>query len=149
MDIIFDVDGTLLDITHRIHLIRPSEGGKKDWEAFRAAARDDKIIWPIMHTLRALRHHGHSILVVTGRMEKERPLLLRTIGDQMYWDPDIPIYMRKNDDVRPDHVVKLEILHEIRLSGYKPVLTFDDRNQVVNMWRAQGIVCAQVAPGEF
>lgn len=31
----------------------------------------------------------------------------------------------------------------------RPILTYDDRRQVVDMWRARGVVCCQVAPGEF
>jgi hypothetical protein len=33
--------------------------------------------------------------------------------------------------------------------GYEPIMVFDDRNQVVKMWRERGIVCAQVAEGDF
>lgn len=29
------------------------------------------------------------------------------------------------------------------------VMTFDDRDRVVAMWRRNGVVCAQVAPGDF
>ena len=29
------------------------------------------------------------------------------------------------------------------------VMVFDDRDRVVNMWRRNGVVCAQVAPGDF
>ena len=42
MDVIFDIDGTLLDITHRLHHLNLNEStpnserkGKKDWKAFR------------------------------------------------------------------------------------------------------------------
>jgi hypothetical protein len=31
----------------------------------------------------------------------------------------------------------------------KPDLIFEDRASVVAMWRSQGVVCAQVAPGDF
>jgi hypothetical protein len=29
------------------------------------------------------------------------------------------------------------------------VAAFDDRDRVVQMWRAAGVTCFQVAPGEF
>ncbi len=42
---VFDIDGTLADITHRLHFI---QGEKKDWDAFFAACIDDA---PIGHML--------------------------------------------------------------------------------------------------
>ena len=38
MDIIFDVDGTLMNISHRRHHL---EGSPKNWDAFRRDAVDD------------------------------------------------------------------------------------------------------------
>ncbi len=46
-------------------------------------------------------------------------------------------------------IVKAELLDQIVADGFSPVMAFDDRNQVVEMWRARGIPCAQVAPGDF
>ena len=57
--------------------------------------------------------------------------------------------MRKDGDQRADHIVKREILDHIRKAGFEPVLVFDDRQSVVDMWRDQGIRVAQTAPGKF
>ena len=57
--------------------------------------------------------------------------------------------MRKDGDQRADHIVKREILAQIRNAGFEPVLVFDDRQSVVDMWRDQGIRVAQTAPGDF
>jgi FMN phosphatase YigB (HAD superfamily) len=38
MDIIFDIDGTLMDISHRKHFV---DGDKKDWQAFKNATIKD------------------------------------------------------------------------------------------------------------
>ena len=62
---------------------------------------------------------------------------------------DSRLFMRKNGDSRADYVVKREILDDIRKAGFEPVLVFDDRQSVVEMWREQGIRVAQVAPGNF
>jgi hypothetical protein len=59
------------------------------------------------------------------------------------------LFMRKDGDHRPDHQVKSNILDDILAKGWDPIMAFDDRKQVVEMWRARGIVCAQVAPGDF
>ena len=54
-----------------------------------------------------------------------------------------------NDNHRPDHQVKGELLDRLRADGWEPIMAFDDRNQVVRMWREKGIPCAQVADGDF
>ena len=159
MDIIFDVDGTLLNIEHRVPLIRPTNGGHKDWKAFREAAKDDQPNHEIIEIAGALLNVDHRLVICTGRMEKEREVTTNTLRacglpvwgtDKLSLDCfDIRMYMRRDGDVRPDHVVKLEMLLQMREDGYKPMLAFDDRQQVVDMWRAAGIRCCQVAKGDF
>ena len=57
--------------------------------------------------------------------------------------------MRKTKDYRDDGVVKLELLEQIRKNGFNPVIAFEDRDRVVKVWRDAGLICAQVAPGDF
>jgi hypothetical protein len=149
LDIIFDVDGTLLNIEHRVPLIRPVNGGKKDWTAFRHAAIHDVPHPEIMEIAIALHMACHRLIVCTGRMEKERGVTIASLGGAGFPLYSAPIYMRANDDVRPDHVIKLELLAKIREDGFSPALVFDDRQQVVDMWRAQGLRVCQVAEGNF
>jgi hypothetical protein len=54
------------------------------------------------------------------------------------------LFMRRAGDSRPDQVIKREILDLIPKDRVAYVL--DDRQQVVDMWRAQGLTCLQVAP---
>jgi hypothetical protein len=56
--------------------------------------------------------------------------------------------MRKNDDFRPDHEVKREILND-HINKDRVRLVIEDRASVVKMWRQEGLVCWQVADGEF
>ena len=58
--------------------------------------------------------------------------------------------MRKAGDYRDDVVVKREWLSEIEPPEWaRLTAVFDDRDRVVQMWRAAGVACFQVAPGEF
>ena len=57
--------------------------------------------------------------------------------------------MRKAGDYRPDAKVKEELLTQVKADGYEPILAFEDRERVVDMWRRNGIQCCQVAPGDF
>ena len=53
------------------------------------------------------------------------------------------------NDRRADDIVKGELLARMRADHFKPGLAIDDRRRVVDMWRSEGIVCAQVAEGDF
>lgn len=56
---------------------------------------------------------------------------------------------RADDDNRKDVIIKQEI-YEGNIKGkYNVLFVLDDRNQVVDFWRSQGLTCFQVAPGDF
>jgi hypothetical protein len=59
------------------------------------------------------------------------------------------LYMRADGDHRPDFQVKGELLDRLIGDDWNPLMAFDDRDQVVKMWRQRGIPCAQVADGNF
>jgi phosphoglycolate phosphatase-like HAD superfamily hydrolase len=140
---LFDIDGTLADVSHRLHLIasRP-----KRWDEFFAASADDKAI---VHVRDLARHLAKvaKVVFVSGRSDQVRQetedWLEREVGIRG------PLYMRKKTDRRPDYIVKAELLDQLLADGYRPLMAFDDRDQVVRMWRERGVPCAQVAEGNF
>lgn len=142
---VFDIDGTLADITHRLHYI---QGESKDWSAFFAACVDDK---PISHMLDLAwdlkMKAGRVVIYVSGRSDKVRDETERWLGANSA--PFGKLYMRKSGDHKPDHELKIELLADLRADGYEPALWFDDRSQVVKAIRAAGIPVCQVADGEF
>lgn len=149
---IFDIDGTLADLSHRLYHIQPEtmkDGtpGKKDWDAFFAACGDDA---PIQHTIKLaidVAHAGAKIIYVSGRSDQCREATEAWLA--RHGLPSGRVYMRKAGDHRPDHQVKVELLEHLRADGHSPVMAFDDRNAVVKMWREIGVPCAQVAEGDF
>ena len=150
MDVIVDLDGTLCDITHRLHHIK---GEKKDWDTFFAACLYDKPIPRIIRLVQALHaYQGGGIIFCTGRsdaVEGETKQWLWEVGLHDAGGLLGRLYMRKAGDHRPDHEVKLEMLAKMREDGYNPVMAIEDRTQVVKMWRAQGLTCLQVTDGDF
>ncbi|MFL2801403.1 MAG: hypothetical protein ACJ0DD_01390 [Paracoccaceae bacterium] len=50
---------------------------------------------------------------------------------------------------RPDPEVKSDLYDQMIIDGFKPIIVFDDRASVVNMWRSRGLRCLQCAPGNF
>jgi phosphoglycolate phosphatase-like HAD superfamily hydrolase len=146
--IVFDIDGTLADIKHRLHFVTD---GDADWESFFKEIPNDKPNEELVDLARHLMMSNYKeVLFATGRPE-------RTREDTVAWlikngiDTDFgkSLFMRKDGDRRDDHIIKSEILLAMKNEGYDPVLVFDDRQSVVDMWREHGIRVAQVAPGNF
>ncbi len=139
---IFDIDGTLADLTHRLHYIQKHP---KDWDSFFAACVHDT---PIPHIVTLAKCLPLPIVCVSGRSD-----VVRIETD--YWLrvkaglAPAALYMRKGGDRRSDDIVKTEILDKLRSDGWRPLMAFDDRDRVVKAWRAAGVPCAQVAEGDF
>lgn len=146
MDVIFDLDGTLADLTHRRHHV---ENKPKNWKAFFAETHKDAVIEPVAVMAR-LCTFGNRVIICSGR-----PDHLRTVTEEWLakmWGcatGHAGLYMRRGGDYRADDIVKEELLDQIIADGFKPVLAFDDRKRVVDMWRRRGLICAQVAEGNF
>lgn len=141
--IIFDIDGTLSDPEHRLHLIQQEP---KDWDRFHMGARYDEPITHIMAVAQLIADKV-PVICVTGRPELIREMT-RDWLDEHHVDYR-QLYMRADGDLRQDFIVKQDLLIEVKKDGWDPILVFEDRQQCVDMWRAQGIPCAQVAEGKF
>ena len=143
MKVIFDLDGTLALTEHREHfLTRPSR--EKDWRGFYAACDKDEPCHPIIRTLLALWTTGADVEIWSGRSGEVADKTAAWLASHGLGH--IPIKMRAEGDHRHDTVLKAEWLDACDV---KPSLIFEDRSRVVEMWRSRGIVCCQVAPGEF
>lgn len=143
---VFDLDGTLADCSHRLHFIDRDRDGGPDWRAFFAACVNDVPIHHMIGLCDRLAHSpGAAVEIWSGRSDEVR-------DETMHWlarnriHPRLLTNMRRAGDHRPDFLVKQEFFDK---SPMRPTLIFDDRKQVVDMWRANGIPCAQVADGDF
>lgn len=147
---IFDIDGTLADLTHRLHFIQQKP---QDWAGFFKACIRDKEISEVADLLRVL-NKDNVIFLVTGRSDEIRVETEMWLG--YYSIPYEDMYMRKEGDHREDSIVKSELLDKLSLE-YGHVLereggiagVFEDRQQVVDMYRARGLRVYQVAKGDF
>ena len=147
---IFDLDGTLADIRHRVHFVR--ERKPRDWKAFFAACGEDAPNQPVIDTMARLAMHA-DVWVWSGRSDEVREetvwWLLQhthlTVGDV-----GGGLRMRREGDYTPDEELKAGWLADMNaLDRARLVAVFDDRARVVRMWRANGVPCFQVAEGDF
>lgn len=142
---IFDLDGTLSNAEHRVHHL---EGETKDWDAFYAACGDDAPIVSTIRTMRNLMAAGCEVWVWTGRRADQ----VHTTIDWLTAHAKMPqtLRMRPDGDWTPDTDLKRRWLEELPAEQRERIVAvFEDRKSVVDMWRAQGLTCYQVAPGEF
>ena len=142
MIVAFDLDGTLANIEHRLHYIK---GEKKDWTGFFLASANDEPIAELIAVQRVLSV-WHEVEIWSGRSDEVREMTVEWL--KRHGVSYTKLRMRKAGDYRVDWQVKEEWL--LALPAHKrPSLAFDDRQQVVDMWRRNGIRCAQVAQGDF
>jgi len=140
--VIFDIDGTLADISERAHHVRTKP---KNWNAFNAGMAQDKAIHSMVRLCNILYASGIHIVLCSGRNEKNRPETVEWLSRQgvNYHE----LLLRKDEDFRSDAIVKREILGTLDKSNV--LFVVEDRSRVVEMWRSEGLVCLQCAPGEF
>lgn len=150
---IFDLDGTIALIEHRKHWLERLDLGGERWRRFYADCYMDAPNRPVIETMYRLKLSGADIWIFSGRSSEVRGMTLAWLAQHA---PHIThpwqntIVMRDEGDHRPDTELKQSFLNSMldddrdRLIG-----VFDDRDQVVQMWRANGVTCFQVAQGDF
>lgn len=130
--IVCDIDGTLAHMGER---------SPYDWHRVGEDTLDQVIIDLLRH------FNDRVIILVSGRDESCRAETADWLAANKV--PFQHLYMRQTGDNRKDVVIKKE-LHEAHIKGkFQVDFVLDDRNQVVKMWREQGLKCLQVAEGDF
>ena len=169
-DIICDVDGTLMNVDKRVSYAKKHKKDTDrvmDWDIFLdplVMLEFDTPNRDVCNVIKALFFEGiddetysiHSklyqqfhfnIIITSARNERHRDVTMKQLS--LAGVNYNAMYLRDDGDMRPDDIVKEELLAKIRADGYKPTIAFDDRNQVVNKWRELGINCYQVRAGDF
>lgn len=150
--ILCDLDGTLAIIGDR----SPYDAAKCDM---------DKPNWPVIKCVLAMHARGVKVIFMSGREDKFREPTIRFIEQwcQVNSQPLTPggpvpavhevipyeLHMRGTSDQRKDSIVKTELFEANVAGKYNVLFILDDRNQVVDNWRAMGLTTFQVAPGNF
>lgn len=142
MLVVFDIDGTLANMEHRLPLIKTKP---KQFKEFENRVHLDTVIEPIATILTTLSSFGHTIIFLSGRSESTRKATQKWLIKH-----DLDLYdellLRPQGDYRADYVVKEEAAEYIK-NKYKkyPDMVFEDRAQVVEMWKRKGIFVLNVA----
>ncbi len=164
--ILCDLDGTLADVNHRLHFINNPDGTKKtrkesDWDSFHTECINDAPNRDVIEIMESLIRgawmgcnicgsYERKVYFLSGRNDVVRAETVDWLQRHVHedWDYDELLVMRKNGDFRPDTEVKLEMVQELGLTPDDVLCILDDRQCVVDMWRANGFRCLQVEAWE-
>ena len=145
--VIFDLDGTLALIDKRRDLAT-KPNGKMDWDIFFNPKNIDLDIPndDVVHMAKILSSDGYRIWILSGRSDVTHQATRDWLNEHDIWfdhlvmRPQNHLYMADND-------LKQMWLDSIGKDNV--AMVFDDRNQVVDMWRQNGLTTFQVADGDF
>jgi len=122
---VFDIDGVLADVRHRLHHI---ESGRRDWDGFFASAPEDPVLADGCQAVRQAVESGLTLIYLTGRPERCRVDTVQWLS--AHGLPEGELIMRRDSDRRPARVLKVEALR--RIASQAPVAYLvDDDLQVV------------------
>jgi hypothetical protein len=135
---IYDVDGTLANVDPYLHYVR---GSNKDYDAFHKASIDALPNYDVVQMLNDTVADGHHVLIVTSRKEKWRGLTSMWLAINNIRSHSL--FMRADDDHRPDYEVKKDILDKIN-KQWDVLHAVDDNPSVIRLWEENSIPTTKI-----
>lgn len=139
--IICDLDGTLFNIDHRLHLLE-----EKRWDDFYRACVDDTPNEWCVELLWAMSAQHYPIYFVSGRNELVREETLRQLYALGFKTQKL--FMRPRDNREADVTFKQKLL-STELAHLDILFAVEDRKRVAEMYRGNGITVLQCDEGDF
>lgn len=131
---IFDIDGTLA-----------KTNGRSVYDYTQVATDVPNVDVVVIQKI--LRTTDAKIFIMSGRDSVCRAETLKWLEDNLIQHDGL--YMRAEGDDRKDSIIKKELYDANIKDKYNVLGVFDDRNQIVDMWRSLGITVYQVGYGYF
>jgi hypothetical protein len=132
--VLCDIDGTLALAVSR---------GPYDFER----CGEDSVNDAVADAVALFRTAGDAVVLMSGRGEEYRPQTEAWLeAHDIVYDE---LWMRAAGDTRRDDTVKLELFNAHVRDRFRVLVSFDDRDRVVALWRALGIPTFQVNYGDF
>lgn len=150
--LVIDLDGTLCNIEHRLHLIDMAPGREdrpiKDWDTFFERMDQDKMHHWCAEIIRRF-YPDYEIVFCTGRSEPYRAKTELWIKTNLPEIEHYHLFMRPGDDHRSDNLVKEDLYMAYIEPQFETLFVLDDRLRLAKMWRKLGLVCLHCHDGEF
>lgn len=142
---VFDLDGTIADLTHRLGWI-DCESSQRRWDMFFATCDKDK---PLLGTIAWMRYmvKTHFVVILSGRSDECREKTEAWLHAHNV--PYDALFMRVKGDHRDDTVLKSEMMDRyIHPHGIVDFIV-DDRPSVLEMWQKRGFEVYAVTGDEW
>lgn len=133
MAYIVDTDGTVAN----------SDGVRNPYDTSKYSL--DTVNGHVASVVNALVDTGYTIVALSGRDEE-----FRDVTERWWWNNGIQFeefLMRPKGDKRMDAIVKYELFKKYIEPNYNVLGAFDDRPQVIRMWRTIGVPVFDVGHG--
>lgn len=147
--IICDIDGTLCTDEHRNHHLQKEP---RDWDTYFDLCHLDPPVEAVIQLLQTFdrdcmdRQTPWEIHLMTARVDTVKQKTLDWLKQHNV--PYDSITFRPADSRVQDNVLKTKWADDIG-GPSKVLFVLEDRQRVVDAWRAAGYTCFQVAPGNF
>jgi phosphoglycolate phosphatase-like HAD superfamily hydrolase len=125
---VFDIDGVVADVRHRLHHLH-----KHRWHRFFDEAADDPLLDEGALLVADLQSR-HDIVWLTGRPDWLRDTTIDWLGEHGL--PADELHMRPRGDFRPARIYKLEVLQSLNARGIAAFI--DDDTEVIGAALAAG-----------
>lgn len=149
--IIVDIDGTLANIDHRLGFVNTKDTDsektqKADWKNFFKNIPGDSVNeW--CREIMMLMRPRYEIVLCSGRPDDYKRDTKDWLEEhKVFYDA---LYMRARGDFRRDDIIKQQILDFELRPRYNILMCIDDRKNVTDMWRKNGLTCLQCQEGNY
>ena len=141
------MDGTIADITHRLHYVQPTEEElntktdnflKKDWKGFFSEMDKDPVRKDVQSMLIDYYNKGKTIIFISARPEDYKDVTLKWLTDNLL-SFAYTVIMRPKNDKRPDTEVKSDMLDMYFPDKSVIHAILDDRPSIINLWKERGL----------
>jgi len=143
--VIFDLDGTVIDSTHRQ---ATRADGSLDLDHWIARNNPELImqdsLLPLARVMRIIKANGHKVIVCTARS-------YQIADEEFLWskglDYDVYLSRAAKGDMRDDASLKVQLLNDYFIGlGFRSVeaakpMMFDDNLKVIDAMIAIGVTC--------
>lgn len=137
--IIVDIDGTFA----KTEYYAQDKYGVIDWDEVNEKAIAAPHFEWCSQMIESFVFFGYKILFVTGRNNSERTrkateTWLKKNCSAAAWNNSI-LFMRNTGDLRPDFIIKEEVLKSAIIPNFEVLFVLEDRSSVAKMYRENGI----------
>ena len=147
--IIFDLDGTLADISVRREMSMKING-KMDFDILHNPnhIKFDRPNKPVVRMAQLFAEDGFNIVIFSGRTDKTELTTRSWLSRNRVPFHKLVMRPHKTMNFVPDEILKKDMLDK-HADINDVFLVVDDRNKVVDMWRSLDLTVFQVAEGDF